>query len=84
MENMEEFLDWFVSVGFQHYKTTPSQYYTPDSKSHFFLPGSAERFSSKEMVGIWNHTSDKETYEKWLSAIASSLEFIKRNAERRD
>ena len=45
-----DFLDWLVELDIRHYKTESFPDYTPSGKSHFYIAGSPERFTSKEMI----------------------------------
>ena len=47
--NTEKFLDWLVELDIAFYKTTKEPDYTPSGNSHFYLKGSQERFTSKDM-----------------------------------
>ena len=78
MKNVEEFLDWLVSLDIRHYQTESFPDYTPSGNSHFYLPGSQERFTSKEMILIWSNKSNNELSERWSYAIAESMKFLKK------
>ena len=69
MENIEEFLDWLVALDIQHYKTESFPDYTPTGASHFYLKGSPERFTSKEMISIWTNRASEEVNERWQYAV---------------
>jgi hypothetical protein len=66
---MEEFLDWIVAMDFQHYKTEKSGDYTPSGKSHWYLWGSPERFTSEELLNIFIANMDKELADRWNWAL---------------
>lgn len=70
MRNTENFLDWLVELDIQHYKTTPTSDYKPSGKSHFYLKGSPERFTSFEMIKIFEGTASKNLNNRWNGAIA--------------
>lgn len=70
---MEEFLDWLVSLNIQHYSTESLPHYTSTGKSHFYLKGSPERFTSKEMLMIWENKSSDELSSRWQSSIADHI-----------
>jgi hypothetical protein len=72
-EKVIEFLDWLVALDIQHYATEESDNYKPSGASHFYLKRSLERFTSQEMIDIWNDASDKELSERWKWAIARSI-----------
>jgi len=69
MENIEEFLDWLVALDIQHYKTESFPDYTPTGASHFYLKGSPERFTSKEMISIWTNCASEEVNERWQYSV---------------
>lgn len=74
MDNVEKFLDWLVALDIQHYKTgtaTPS--YTPRGESHFYLKGSRERFTSIEMIKIFNNQADDDLSNRWNSAVVDKI-----------
>lgn len=74
MENTEEFLDWLVWMDIQHYKTEATPAYTPSGKSHFYLKGSPERFTSKEMIDIFNHNASDELSSRWMEVVITMSE----------
>lgn len=75
MENTEKFLDWLVELDIAFYKTTVEPDYTPSGKSHFYLKGSQERFTSKEMIEIFNNRATDEVNENWQYAIAENISY---------
>jgi hypothetical protein len=79
IENTIEFLDWLVSLNISFYKNTPSFGYETTGNSHFYLSGSQERFTSKEMLDLWNNTATEEVNKNWQYAIAENIEFVKKN-----
>ena len=70
--DVEKFLDWLVELDIQHYKTKAEPDYNPSGESHFYLLRSQERFTSKEMIEIWNNTANTELNERWNYAIADT------------
>ena len=62
-------LDWIVAIDFQHYKTETFPDYTPSGPSHWYLKGSPERFTSSELINIYNNNMDEELSEKWNWAL---------------
>lgn len=72
MKYVEDFLDWLVSLDIQHYKTNTEPDYIPSGKSHFYLKRSPERFTSKEMIDIYNNTADSELNKRWNQAVADT------------
>lgn len=72
--NLEEFLDWMVSLNMLHYPTKGGFGYTPTEKSHFYFCGSSERFSSKEIVQIWSNTANDSLNKRWLVTLADNAE----------
>lgn len=79
MENTEKLLDWLVELDISHYKTTREADYTPSGKSHFYLKGSQERFTSKEIIDIFNNNASDKTNENWQYSIAENIEWQKRH-----
>jgi hypothetical protein len=65
----ESMLDWIVAMDFQHYKTETFPDYTPSGPSHWYLKGSPERFTSSELINIYNNNMDEELSEKWNWAL---------------
>jgi len=70
MEESEELLDWLVELNVQHYVTESFVDYKPTGKSHFYLKGSQERFTSWEMIQIFIGRQSKELNSRWNNAIA--------------
>ena len=64
-----EFLDWIVSMNFQHYKTESFPDYTPRGSSHFYLFGSPERFTSEELEKIYTGKMNDELRDRWNWAL---------------
>jgi hypothetical protein len=64
-----DFLDWIVRLDLQHYVTESFPDYTPSGASHWYIKGSPERFSSEELVKIYNNTTDNKLSKRWLWAI---------------
>lgn len=79
MENTEKFLDWLVELDIVHYKTEVLPDYVPSGNSHFYLKGSQERFTSKEMIDIFNNCANNITNENWQYAIAENINWQKRH-----
>ena len=79
MKNVVDFLDWLVELDIRHYKTESLPDYTPSGKSHFYLAGSPERFTSEEMVLIWKNKAKKELSERWLYAMSDHVQYNKRH-----
>jgi hypothetical protein len=65
----EEFLDWIVAMDLQHYKTEVFSDYTPRGNSHFYIKGSPERFTSQELILIYEGKMDKDLLTRWNWAI---------------
>ena len=78
MEN-EKLLDWLVKLEIASYVPTKEGDYDPKCNSHFYLKGSPERFTSKDIINIFNNTANDEINEKWQYAIADNVEFNKRH-----
>jgi hypothetical protein len=66
---MENILDWLVSLDICHYKTEETKNYKPTEKSHFYLKGSSERFSSEELIKIFNNEADDKLFDRWFDSI---------------
>jgi hypothetical protein len=79
MKNVNEFLDWLVDLDIRHYKTESFSDYTPSGNSHFYLPGSQERFTSEEIVLIWTNKASDELSERWLYAISEGVRHLKKD-----
>ena len=62
------FLDWIVAMDFQHYVTTD------DSKdvSHWYLKRSLQRFTSEELLTIYNGEMSDELRGRWNWSLADS------------
>ncbi len=60
-----ELLDWIVAMDFQHYKTEEFSDYKPSGPSHWYIKGSPERFTSEELLKIYNGVMDDELRERW-------------------
>jgi len=67
MEIMEEILDWIVAMDFAYYVTKPD--YKPDGSSHWYIKGSPERFTSDELIKIYNGEMDWDLRERWNWAL---------------
>jgi hypothetical protein len=65
----ETLLDWIVAMDFQHYKTEEFPDYKPNGPSHWYVKGSPERFTSIELVNIYNNKMDDELNERWNWAL---------------
>jgi hypothetical protein len=78
MKNTEKFLDWLVELNVQHYKTELSHDYKPSGRSHFYLKGSPERFTSMEMIKIFDNKASKKLSERWNYAIADHTQYCTR------
>ena len=72
MEDPIEFLDWLVRLQINHYPTEKTADYNPSGESHFYLSRSPERFTSKEMIELWNNTANKELNTRWNYAITDN------------
>lgn len=70
--NMEKILDWIVALDLQHYKTEVFPDYTPSGASHFYLKRSPERFTSEEILLVFNNKASDELNERWNYAIVDS------------
>ena len=66
---VEELLDWLVALNIKHYKTEEFPDYKPSGASHFYLFGSPERFTSEEIINIYNNTASDELMKRWNFAI---------------
>ena len=79
MTNNEHFLDWIVELNIQFYKTEKTPDYTPSGKSHFYLQGSPERFTSKDLIKIYENNMSNDLHTNWLNAIADHAQWKIRN-----
>lgn len=66
-------LDWLVALDIQHYKTRAFPDYIPNGNSHFYLRRSLERFTSAEMIKIFNNIADDELMKRWNYAMAQTM-----------
>lgn len=73
MENTEKMLDWLVGLDIQHYKPEKIGDYIPSGKSHFYLKRSPERFTSIEIIKIYNNQADNVLMGRWNDAIADAI-----------
>ena len=80
-EYVEKFLNWLVQLDVAHYRTESLPDYTPSGESHFYLKGSQERFTSKQIIEIFGNHANDETMENWNYAIAEHAEWKKRNGK---
>lgn len=55
------FLDWIVAMDFQHYVTDNNC----DEMSHWYLKRSPERFTSEELLNIYNGEMSNDLKERW-------------------
>lgn len=78
MKSTEKFLDWLVELDVQHYKTESFPDYKPSGKSHFYLKGSSERFTSMDMIKIFDNKASKKLSERWNYAIADHTQYCMR------
>lgn len=62
------FLDWLVAMDFQHYITDNKV----DEMSHWYLKRSPERFTSEELLTIYNGNMSDKLRERWNWAVADS------------
>lgn len=80
--DIEKFLDWLVKLDISHHKEMKESgfsNYQPTGKSHFYLKGSQERFTSKEMIEIYSNTASDETNENWQNGITENMTWQKNN-----
>lgn len=61
------FLDWIVAMDFQHYVTDEK-----NMPSHWYLKRSLERFTSAELLTIYNGEMSDELRGRWNWALAQS------------
>lgn len=66
---MEDFLDWIVAMNLQFYKTTQEPDYVPSGNSHWYIKGSPERFTSAELIKIYEGKMDNELRQNWNWAL---------------
>jgi hypothetical protein len=76
--NTVDFLDWLVELDISFYKTTKEIDYVPTGKSHFYLKGSQERFTSEDMINIFNNNADNDININWQLAIAEHIQHTKK------
>jgi hypothetical protein len=66
---MSEFLDWIVAMDFGHYMTEETTDYIPSGPSHWYIKGAPERFTSIELIDIYNGKMSNELRERWNWAL---------------
>jgi len=69
MEKEVDFLDWIVAMDFQHYETEEIGDYIPSGNSHWYVKGSPERFTSKELLQVYKADMDEGLRERWNWAL---------------
>lgn len=74
----EKLLDWLVKLDIAFYVTTKGVDYDPKCSSHFYLKGSGERFSSADIISIFENKATDEINENWQCAITQNIEYLKR------
>jgi hypothetical protein len=67
----ENMLDWIVAMDFAHYKTEECPDYKPSGPSHWYIKGSPERFTSKELKQIYKGKMNDQLRENWNWALTS-------------
>lgn len=72
MDKTERLLDWIVEMKLQSYKTETFPDYTPTGKSHFYLNRSPERFTSAEIINIFNNKATDKLNDRWNYAVQDS------------
>jgi hypothetical protein len=65
----ENMLDWIVAMDFGHYQTESTPDYNPSGPSHWYIKGSPERFTSDELISIYNNNMHNGLSERWNWAL---------------
>lgn len=76
---VEKLLDWMVKLEIRFYVTQADAFYTPSGNSHFYLAGSPERFTSIEIINIWQNKASDPLNDRWNMAIADHAEYQRRH-----
>jgi hypothetical protein len=63
MKNTAELLDWIVAMDFAHYVLEDGVY-------HWYIKRSPERFTSIELIKIYNGDMDYDLRQRWNWALA--------------
>lgn len=77
---MDKLLEWIAFMQFRFYKTEPTPEYKPSAKVHYYLAGSGERFTPKEVAAIWANKASNSLSKRWNYALADNVEYNKRHA----
>ena len=75
-------LDWIGAMDFAHYVTQELPDYKPSGPTHFYLKGSLERFTSKELIRIFSNKMGKALNKRWQYALADHIDWQKRQKEK--
>jgi len=76
-------LDWIGAMDFAHYKTEETPDYKPSGPTHFYLKGSPDRFTSKELIKIFTNKMGKSLNERWQYALAHHIDWQTRQKQMR-
>lgn len=74
----EKLIDWLVKLDISFYKTRKEVGYDPKCNSHFYLKGSGERFSSADIISIFENKATDEVNENWQCAVTENIEYLKK------
>jgi hypothetical protein len=66
---LEIMLDWIVAMDLQHYQTQLTPDYTPSGPSHWYVKGAPERFTSAELISIYQGKMSEEVRDRWNWAL---------------
>lgn len=75
---MEKLLDWLVRLDIAFYVADKVGDYDPKCNSHFYLKGSPERFSSEEIISVFENKASDEVNENWQYALAGNIKYLKK------
>lgn len=71
--NMDaKLLDWVALMDFQHY-------INDDGETHWYLKGSLQRYTTEELISIYDGSASSELRESWLWATADAISKKKNN-----
>jgi len=76
--DVEKLMDWLVTLDISFYETIKESDYDPKCRSHFYLKGSGERFSSADIISIFENKATDEINENWQCAVGESIKYLKR------
>ena len=77
MKKKIELLNWIADLDFKHCKIKNETESYHMLSYHFYLEGSKERFTSKEILKIFNTTTNNKLFKRWVNAQDEYLNYLK-------